>query len=108
MARKRGDFLGGRAWQQLRLQRLVWAHWRCECCGATEELQLDHIDARASYGDRRRLRLHEVQILCRRCNQLKGTSSLTAAQLREIHHVEPRDARPGGTIFTPRRIPRIG
>jgi 5-methylcytosine-specific restriction endonuclease McrA len=82
MARKRGDFMGGRAWQQLRLRRLVWAHWHCECCGATDELQLDHIDARANIGDRRRLTLQEVQILCRRCNQLKGTSTCVRPLVR--------------------------
>jgi 5-methylcytosine-specific restriction endonuclease McrA len=77
MARRRGDFLGTRRWQELRHQRLAYAHHECECCGATTELQLDHIGARANGNDRRRLTLHEVQILCRRCNQLKGTSSLS-------------------------------
>ena len=113
MARKPGDFSGGRAWQALRLRRLAFAHYQCECCGATEELQLDHIEARANGGHRRHLGLHDVQILCRRCNQLKGTSSLTAAELREVHHVEPHDerrrhVRSRATIFGPRRIPRIG
>jgi 5-methylcytosine-specific restriction endonuclease McrA len=112
LARRRGDFIGGRAWQELRRQRLVFAHWQCECCGATWELQLDHIDARANIGDRRRLTLHEVQILCRRCNQLKGTSSLTAAELREVHRVELRDPMRDpmrGSIFAPRRPkPRVG
>ena len=109
MARKRGDFMGGRRWQELRRQRLVYAHWQCECCAATQELQLDHIVARANGGGRQRLGLYDVQILCRRWNQLKGTSSLTAAQLREVHRIQPGAGYQSRSIFTrPRRVPRIG
>jgi 5-methylcytosine-specific restriction endonuclease McrA len=106
MSHRRGDFIGTAAWQKLRRQRLAFAHYQCECCAATEELQLDHIRARANGADRRRLTLHEVQVLCRRCNQAKGTLELTATELRELLHIDPRKASVG-TIFT-RRMPRIG
>jgi 5-methylcytosine-specific restriction endonuclease McrA len=87
--RRRGEFYKTSGWVRLRKQRLAFAHGECECCGALDELQLDHIEARANGSDHRRLGLHDVQILCRRCNQLKGTSSLTATQLRELLSIEP-------------------
>jgi 5-methylcytosine-specific restriction endonuclease McrA len=104
--RRPGQFFKTAGWHQLRRKRLAYAHYQCECCGAREQLQLDHIRSRATDGDHRRLTLHEVQVLCRRCNQAKGTLELTATELRDLLHIDPRQAM-GGTIFT-RRIPRIG
>jgi 5-methylcytosine-specific restriction endonuclease McrA len=102
MARKRGDFLGSRAWQELRRRRLAWAHYQCECCGATEQLQLDHVKARAD-GYHGRVGFEDVQVLCRACNQRKGTSWLTATQLRELLSIEPPRHR---SVFSAK--PRIG
>jgi 5-methylcytosine-specific restriction endonuclease McrA len=108
--RRRGEFYKTAGWVLLRKQRLAYAHYQCECCGATKHLQLDHIRSRAD-GNHRRLTLFEVQILCRRCNQAKGTLELTASQLRDLLGIDPRNPRNPlvagrGSIFSPK--PRIG
>jgi 5-methylcytosine-specific restriction endonuclease McrA len=88
--RKRGEFYKTAGWLRLRKQRLAWAHYQCECCTSTEQLQLDHIRSRAD-GNYRRLGMTDVQILCRRCNQAKGTLEISAAQLRGLLGIDPRD-----------------
>lgn len=76
------DFIRSHTWRLLRRERLRLAGFRCECCGSTERLQLDHIRSRAE-GNTGPVGLDGVQILCQRCNQSKGTMELTAEQLRE-------------------------
>jgi 5-methylcytosine-specific restriction endonuclease McrA len=105
--RRRGEFYKTAGWVLLRKQRLAYAHYQCECCGATEQLQLDHIRSRAD-GNHRRLSLFEVQILCRRCNQAKGTLELTASQLRDLLGIDPRHPLVAGHGSIFRRKPRIG
>jgi 5-methylcytosine-specific restriction endonuclease McrA len=107
--RKPGEFYKTAGWIRLRKQRLAFAHYECECCGASEQLQLDHIRSRAA-GNHQRLSMTDVQILCRRCNQAKGTLELTAAQLRDLLGIDPQDPRRTApwahSIFRPK--PRIG
>jgi 5-methylcytosine-specific restriction endonuclease McrA len=108
--RRRGEFYKTTGWLTLRKQRLAYAHYQCECCASPEDLQLDHIFARAN-GSHRRLGLHEVQILCRRCNQAKGTMELTASQLRDLLGIDPRNpltTTPWAVRSIYSRKPRVG
>ena len=95
--RKPGQFFKTVGWHKLRLQRLAFAHHQCECCGSRERLQLDHIEPRSVTGDRRRLGLQDVQILCASCNGRKGGTSLRAAELRDLLGIGDVDQkrRPG-------------
>ncbi len=105
--RRPGQFYKTAGWQELRKQRLVFAHHQCECCGSRDRLQLDHIEARSVTGDRRRLGLAAVQILCQKCNSAKGTLPLRAAELRDLLGIDPRQAMAQSrTIFTRMRTGR--
>ena len=103
-----GQFFKTAGWQKLRLQRLAFSGNSCECCGSRERLQLDHVEPRSVTGDRRRLGLNDVQILCSSCNGRKGGMPLRAPELRDLLGIDPRQAMAQPrTIFT-RRLPRIG
>jgi hypothetical protein len=53
------------------------ARWKCEACGSTADLQIDHIKPRSKYrnGD---LVPENLQMLCRKCNVGKGNRDETA------------------------------
>jgi hypothetical protein len=62
----------------LKAQVLERAGHKCECCGATENLEIDHIIPVSKGG---KSVLENLQVLCRRCNRKKRQRSTSAEQL---------------------------
>lgn len=70
-----------REWAQRR-RRAFFAGKSCFQCGATEELELDHIDPATKVdhkiwswsAERQATELEKCQVLCRACHQLKSAS----------------------------------
>ena len=69
--RAKEDFYDSEAWRMLRYQALKRSNKRCELCGATSKLHVDHIKPRSRYPELA-LRLDNLQVLCRDCNLGKG------------------------------------
>lgn len=72
---------------------------KCACCGAREQLEFDCIKARSNGHARReqsqrvifyreQWRMGNLQLLCKRCNLIKGDSDLpNTLLLREVNSV---------------------
>lgn len=70
--REWSDFYDTDAWDALRRYTLRRYGLRCMRCGATNtELHVDHIWPRSRY-PQRSLDADNLQVLCRKCNYLKG------------------------------------
>lgn len=69
-------FLDSREWKELRYKALLRYGRQCMCCGARPptEIHVDHIKARKTH-PHLALSLNNLQILCKMCNQGKGTRS---------------------------------
>lgn len=61
-----------------RIELLKKAKHKCQACGSTEKLEVDHILPISKGGDGR---IENLQILCRSCNRKKRTRNVAAQQL---------------------------
>ena len=94
---RKGEW-GTRSQEKRRRAYLAW-HPHCVACGSAVELCIDHIVPRllgGSVNDE-----SNWQTLCRTCNTIKGTSSMTPEQIREYRARRPqRAARRGPNVIT--------
>ena len=74
MVRRKGWMLVRRQLSPLVFQR---DGYRCRLCGATNDLQVDHILALAHGGSNH---IENLQTLCKRCNNTKGPHGRSARQ----------------------------
>ncbi len=78
-AKLAGDFLNSPEWRALAYAAKVLYGTRCMCCGAsavTTVICADHIHSRSSR-PAWALKMTNIQILCRECNQGKGSYDFT-------------------------------
>ena len=71
------------AWVRLSKRARELQPW-CSHCGTDQDLTLDHLRSLARGGQRRNLRLSDVQVLCRSCN---SRAASTAASQRSFDPV---------------------
>lgn len=103
-----------RSWAKAWKQRLrVILGMKCSCCGAAEQLEFDCIKARSNGHARReqsqrvifyreQWRCGNLQLLCRRCNAIKGDLDLpNSVLLRVVNNLNNNatDVPPGGTAL---------
>lgn len=90
----------GQHHQVKRRRAYLLRHPFCVACGSRIDLCIDHIVPRmlgGSVNDEA-----NWQTLCRTCNTIKGTSSATPEQIREIRRrrLEQRPAQPASNVIT--------
>ena len=61
-----------------RVELLKKAEHKCQACGSTEKLEVDHVLPISKGGDGR---IENLQILCRSCNRKKRSRNISAQQL---------------------------
>jgi len=69
--KKHSDFYESQEWKRVRYLALKKNNGRCECCGSTGPLQVDHIKPRSLH-PALELDLNNLQVLCADCNQGKS------------------------------------
>lgn len=69
----------GYQWKKLRREAKRELDYRCQHCGSTERLELDHIVNRARGGSDT---LDNVQWLCHECHRVKSSREATARRGR--------------------------
>lgn len=72
----KAEFYRSPEWLDLRYRALTASRGRCELCGATNQLHVDHIKPRSKY-PRLELALSNLQVLCRECNLGKSNKDET-------------------------------
>lgn len=73
------SFYNSRAWRTLRYQALCMYGGKCQCCGATAEtaiLHVDHIKPRSKHPELE-LEITNLQVLCETCNMGKSNRDST-------------------------------
>ena len=68
------EFYASQRWRRVRYEALRRSKGHCECCGATSEttvLHVDHIRPRSKYPELS-FDIENLQVLCRECNLGKG------------------------------------
>ena len=65
-------FMNSREWKKLRTEFMAESEKVCVRCGATEELQADHIKPKSKYPELA-LDKTNLQVLCWECNKKKST-----------------------------------
>jgi len=76
------SFYHTQKWKRLRLKAFEVCGTKCQCCGRSSPeviLDVDHIKPRSKYPELE-LKLDNLQILCRECNQ--GKSNITDVDFR--------------------------
>ena len=68
-------------WKKLRKKALDKYGGRCMCCGATENIQVDHIYPQSLF-PKKALKLSNLQVLCATCNQKKAQKLMDFRPLR--------------------------
>ena len=63
------------------LKSYVLSDSSCVICGSVRDLTVDHKKPRAKGGSNRR---ENLQPMCRRCNELKGSKKISNNNLREM------------------------
>jgi 5-methylcytosine-specific restriction endonuclease McrA len=81
---------------KMRRHYLVW-HPRCVARGSAVDPQIDHIVPRLLGGSENNE--SNRQTLCGTCNRIKGTSSMTPAQIRD-YRLRQGPAGPSGPVRT--------
>ena len=74
--KKPTDFYDSPEWRTLRYQALKASNGKCQLCGSTGQLHVDHIKPRSKHPELA-LRLDNLQVLCKDCNLGKGAWDAT-------------------------------
>lgn len=75
-------FLQSPEWKQLRTKVLSTFGRRCMKCSSTKVINVDHIKPRYHYPELS-LDINNLQVLCNRCNELKGNKYYTDYRTQE-------------------------